>query len=101
MGNKTRLNEPHNRSCDELHQNLAWKGCPWWINFGLRHKDICPFIKQWRLVKRGRKEKTPELRLEMLQFLRKSLEVAPRTVAEGGDVAWSEEFRRYVQDYDG
>lgn len=95
---KNKFDDPYNRSCDELHQSLAWKGYHEQFTFGLRHKDICPLLKQWRLVKKGRAEKTPEFRLQMLQFLRKSLDVVPMTVSWGEEMAWSEDFRRYVKD---
>ena len=76
---------------------MAWKGDPEQFTFGLRHKDVCPLLKQWRNIKKGRAEKTPELRQEMLQLLCKSLHVKRIEVDGGIEATWSEEFYQYVR----
>ena len=55
------------------------------------HKGICPLLKQWRKVAKGKaKEESAGLRQKMVEYLRAAMSAMPgcRTMAatsEGGD----------------
>ena len=50
---------------------MAWNGEAEDICYGMRHKAICPLLKQWRHVAKGKATvESAGLREEMVAFLR-------------------------------
>ena len=50
------------------------------VNFcyGMQHKGICPLLKQWRKVAKGKaKEKSAGLRQKMVEHLRAAMSAMP------------------------
>lgn len=84
------------RFCNELHQSMTWKGNPEHFSYGIRHKDVCPLLKQWRYIKKGRVEKTAALRGMMLRVLEKTLDASAHKNDEDVKVKVSLEFHRYL-----
>ena len=50
---------------------MAWKGETEGVCYGISHKGICPLLKQWRQVAKGKATvESAGLREEMVAFLR-------------------------------
>ena len=50
---------------------MAWKGEAEEVCYGMSHKGICPLLKQWRQVAKGKgTEESAGLRQEMVEYLR-------------------------------
>jgi hypothetical protein len=75
---------------------MTWKGSPEHFSYGIRHKDVCPLLKQWRLITKGRAEKTAALREMMLRVLQKTLDASVYERDEDVNVEVTLEFHRYV-----
>ena len=59
------------RYCNAHHQRMAWKGEVENFCYGISHKGICPLLKQWRKVAKGKAtEESAGLRQEMVEYLR-------------------------------
>ena len=84
------------RFCNELHQSMTWKGSPEHFSYGIRHKDVCPLLKQWRLITKGRAEKTAALREMMLRVLQRTLDASVHGRDEDVKVEVTVEFHRYL-----
>ena len=63
---------------------MAWKGETEDFCYGISHKGICPLLKQWRRVAKGKAtEESAGLRQEMVEYLRAAVSAMPggRTMA--------------------
>ena len=50
---------------------MAWKGESEEISYGISHKGICPLLKQWRHVAKGKATvESTGLREAMVEYLR-------------------------------
>ena len=59
---------------------MAWKGEAEHVCYGISHKGICPLLKQWRRVAKGKATvESAGLREAMVEYLRAAVS------AEGGE----------------
>ena len=59
---------------------MAWKGETEDVCYGISHKGICPLLKQWRQVAKGKATvESAGLREAMVEYLRAAVS------AEGGE----------------
>ena len=60
---------------------MAWRGENEGFCYGISHKGICPLLKQWRRVAKGKATvESAGLREAMVEYLRAALSAEP----EGG-----------------
>ena len=60
------------------HQRMAWKGEAENFSYGVRHKAICPLLKQWRQVAKGKATaESAGLREAMVEYLRAAVSAEP------------------------
>ena len=70
---------------------MAWKGEAESLCYGVSHKGICPLLKQWRKVAKGKATvESAGLRQEMVEYLRAAASAVPGgrvmvATSEGGD----------------
>ena len=63
---------------------MAWKGEVENFSYGISHKGICPLLKQWRQVAKGKATvESAGLRGAMVEYLRAAVSAMPggRTMA--------------------
>ena len=59
------------RYCNAHHQRMAWRGETAGFFHGVSHKGICPLLKQWRQVAKGKATvESSGLREAMVEYLR-------------------------------
>ena len=57
---------------------MAWKGETEDYFFGISHKGICPLLKQWRRVAKGKETaESAGLREAMAEYLRAAVSAVP------------------------
>ena len=57
---------------------MAWKGEAEHLSYGIAHKAICPLLKQWRQVAKGKATaESAGLREAMVEYLRAAVSAAP------------------------
>ena len=57
---------------------MAWKGETEGFSYGISHKGICPLLKQWRRVAKGKKTvESAGLREAMVEYLRAAVSLEP------------------------
>ena len=57
---------------------MAWKGEADSCNYGITHKAICPLLKQWRQVAKGKATaESAGLREAMVEYLRAAVSAVP------------------------
>jgi hypothetical protein len=59
---------------------MAWKGETEEYSYGISHKGICPLLKQWRQVVKGKvtaESAWPGLREAMVEYLRAAVSAEP------------------------
>ena len=57
---------------------MAWKGEAENTCYGIAHKAICPLLKQWRQVAKGKATvESAGLRQEMVEYLRAAVSASP------------------------
>ena len=57
---------------------MAWKGETEIISYGISHKGICPLLKQWRQVAKGKATaESAGLREAMVEYLRAAVSAEP------------------------
>ena len=57
---------------------MAWKGEAENACYGISHKAICPLLKQWRRVAKGKAtEESAGLREAMVEYLRAAVSAEP------------------------
>ena len=57
---------------------MAWKGEAEDICYGITHKAICPLLKQWRQVAKGKATaESAGLREAMVEYLRAAVSAVP------------------------
>ena len=57
---------------------MAWNGEAEDICYGMRHKAICPLLKQWRQVAKGKATaESAGLREAMVEYLRAAVSAVP------------------------
>ena len=59
---------------------MAWKGEAEHCCYGISHKGICPLLKQWRQVVKGKataESAWPGLREAMVEYLRAAVSAEP------------------------
>ena len=58
---------------------MAWKGeCAEIFSYGITHKAICPLLKQWRRVAKGKATaESAGLREAMVEYLRAAVSAVP------------------------
>ena len=58
---------------------MAWKGgCAEIFSYGIAHKAICPLLKQWRQVAKGKATaESAGLREAMVEYLRAAVSAVP------------------------
>ena len=70
---------------------MAWEGEVEMLSYGMPHKAICPLLKQWRKVAKGKATaESAGLRKEMVDYLRSAVSAAPEgrvmaALSPGGD----------------
>ena len=69
---------------------MAWKGEVENFCYGISHKGICPLLKQWRQVVKGKataESAWPGLREAMVEYLRAAVSAEPEGSREGSSTA--------------
>ena len=69
---------------------MAWQGETEEYSYGISHKGICPLLKQWRLVVKGKvtaESAWPGLREAMVEYLRAAVSAGPEGSREGSSSA--------------
>ena len=69
---------------------MAWKGETEEYSYGISHKGICPLLKQWRQVVKGKataESAWPGLREAMVEYLRAAVSAGPEGSREGASTA--------------
>ena len=57
---------------------MAWRGETEDICYGISHKDICPLLKQWQQVAKGKATvESAGLREAMVEYLRAAVSAVP------------------------
>ena len=57
---------------------MAWKGEVENFCYGISHQGICPLLKQWRQVAKGKATvESAGLRQEMVEYLRAAVSAVP------------------------
>ena len=57
---------------------MAWKGEAEACSYGITHKAICPLLKQWRQVAKGKATvESAGLREAMVEYLRAAVSAVP------------------------
>ena len=57
---------------------MAWKGEAEHVCYGISHQGICPLLKQWRLVAKGKATmESAGLREAMAEYLRAAVSAEP------------------------
>ena len=57
---------------------MAWKGEAEECSYGITHKAICPLLKQWRQVAKGKATvESAGLRKAMVEYLRAAVSAVP------------------------
>ena len=57
---------------------MAWKGEAEECSYGIAHKAICPLLKQWRQVAKGKATvESAGLREAMVEYLRAAVSAVP------------------------
>ena len=63
---------------------MAWKGEAENASYGISHKAICPLLKQWRQVAKGKATaESAGLREAMVEYLRAAVSAGPGGSREG------------------
>ena len=63
---------------------MAWKGEGQVVCYGMPHKGICPLLKQWRQVAKGKATvESAGLREAMVEYLRAAVSAGPGGSREG------------------
>ena len=63
---------------------MAWKGEAEACSYGISHKAICPLLKQWRQVAKGKATaESAGLREAMVEYLRAAVSAEPGGSREG------------------
>ena len=67
---------------------MAWKGETEDYFFGISHKGICPLLKQWRRVAKGKETvESSGLWEAMVEYLRAAVSAEPEGSREGSSTA--------------
>ena len=67
---------------------MAWKGEAESLCYGVSHKGICPLLKQWRQVAKGKATvESAGLRGAMVEYLRAAVSAEPEGSREGSSTA--------------
>ena len=69
---------------------MAWRGETEGFCYGVSHKGICPLLKQWRQVAKGKATvESAGVREAMMEYLKASVSVGPGSAgkAEGSSMA--------------
>ena len=67
---------------------MAWKGETENFCYGISHKGICPLLKQWRQVAKGKATvESAGLREAMVEYLRAAVSAEPEGSREGSSTA--------------
>ena len=67
---------------------MAWKGEVKNFCYGISHKGICPLLKQWRQVAKGKATvESAGLREAMVEYLRGAVSAEPEGSREGSSSA--------------
>ena len=57
---------------------MAWRGEAEQCSYGITHKAICPLLKQWRQVDKGKATmESAGLRQKMVEYLRAAVSASP------------------------
>ena len=71
---------------------MAWKGESEGFCYGISHQGICPLLKQWRQVAKGKATvESAGLRQEMVEYLRAAVSASPGARAMAASSAGGEE----------
>ena len=71
---------------------MAWKGEAENACYGITHKAICPLLKQWRQVAKGKATvESAGLRQEMVEYLRAAVSASPGARAMAAPSAGGDE----------
>ena len=83
------------RYCNAACQGRAWKGEAESFCYGMPHEGICPLLKQWRKMAKGKATKeSAGLHQKMLEYLRAAVSASPGGRAlpapsAGGEEVWA------------
>ena len=67
---------------------MAWKGESERFCYGISHKGICPLLKQWRQVAKGKATaESAGLREAMVEYLRAAVSAVPGDTRESSCTA--------------
>ena len=56
---------------------MAWRGEAEDVCYGISHKAVCPLLKQWRQVAKGKATLEAGLREAMVEYLRAAVSAVP------------------------
>ena len=71
---------------------MAWKGETEEYSYGISHRGICPLLKQWLQVAKGKATvESAGLRQEMVEYLRAAVSASPGGRAMAAPSAGGEE----------
>ena len=67
---------------------MAWRGESEHLSYGISHQGICPLLKQWRQVAKGKATvESAGLREAMVEYLRGAVSAEPEGSREGSSSA--------------
>ena len=67
---------------------MAWRGESEHLSYGISHQGICPLLKQWRQVAKGKATaESAGLRGAMVEYLRAAVSAEPEGSREGSSTA--------------
>ena len=71
---------------------MAWRGEAESFCYGISHKGICPLLKQWRQVAKGKATvESAGLKNKMMEYLRAAISAVPGGRAMAAPAAGGEE----------
>ena len=71
---------------------MAWRGESEHLSYGISHQGICPLLKQWRQVAKGKATvESAGLREAMVEYLRAAVSAMPGGRAMAAPAAGGEE----------
>ena len=77
---------------------MAWKGEAENVCYGISHQGICPLLKQWRQVAKGKVTvESAVLREAMVEYLRAAVSAEPKGIIRSHIYPVRDRFHKYAQ----
>ena len=77
---------------------MAWKGEAEGFCYGISHQGICPLLKQWRQVAKGKVTvESAGLREAMVEYLRAAVSAEPKGIIRSHIYPVRDRFHKYAQ----